>query len=127
MNIDVATQRVQKGKTSFMPAIPDVMTTAWTLYHQDTRLCRPSTAAARRKWFARALSRAWRWARQQATEATKTEDQSRAERIANLWLELLRIDARPFGMSIARDRATMMEEIHHLSAKSLVSVAQMAA
>jgi hypothetical protein len=127
MTIDVAAQRVQKGKTSFMPAISDVMTTAWTLYRRDTRLCRPSTAVARRKWFARALSTAWTWARQQATESTKTEDQSRAERIANLRLELLRIDARPFGMSIARDRAMMMEEIRHLSAKSLVSVAQMAA
>ncbi|UWU19656.1 hypothetical protein QA648_09650 [Rhizobium sp. CB3171] len=110
-----------------MHARSEVMTTAWTLYRRDTRLRRPSTAAARRQWFARALSTAWTWARQQATDATKTEDQSRAERIANLRLELLRIDARPFGMSIARDRAMLMEEIHHLSTTSLVSVAQMAA
>ena len=110
-----------------MPAKSDVMTTAWTLYRRDTRLLRPSTAAARRRWFARALSTAWTWERQQATDATKTEAQSRAERIANLRLELLRIDARPFGMSIARDRAMLTEEILHLSAKSLASIAQMAA
>jgi len=110
-----------------MPAKSDVMTTAWTLYRRDTRLCRPSTAATRSKWFAHALLTAWTWARQQATDATKTEDQSRAERIANLRLELLRIDARPFGMSIARDRMVLMEEIHHLSAKSHASAAKMAA
>ncbi|PST62353.1 hypothetical protein C9E91_12355 [Rhizobium sp. SEMIA4064] len=119
--------RVQKGKTPRMPSRSDVMTTAWTLYRRDTRLLRPSTAAARRRWFARSLSTAWTWARQQATDATKTEDQNRAERIAGLRLELLRIDARPFGMSIAKDRAMLAEEIHHLSAKSCSSVAQMAA
>ncbi|MBB4569229.1 hypothetical protein, partial [Rhizobium leucaenae] len=110
-----------------MPAKSDVMTTAWTLYRRDTQLRRPSTAAARRRWFARALSTAWTWSRQQATDATKTEDQSRADLIANLRLELLRIDARPFGMSIARDRAMLTEEIHRLSAKSCVSAARMAA
>ena len=117
----------QKEGAYFMPAKSNVMIIAWTLYHRDTQLHRPSTAAGRRKWFARALATAWIWARQQAADATKTEDQHRAERLASLRLELLRIDARPFGMSIAKDRTTLMAEIDHLTAQSSASATRMAA
>ncbi|NTF81716.1 hypothetical protein G6K97_11405 [Agrobacterium rhizogenes] len=100
---------------------------AWTLYHRDTRLRRPLTAAGRRRWFAHSLATAWIWARQQATDATKTEDQHRAERLTGLKLELLRIDARPFGMSIAKNRTALLEEIDLLTAQSSASATRMAA
>jgi hypothetical protein len=118
---------MQKEGAYFMPAKSDVMIIAWTLYHRDTRLHRPSTAAGRRKWFARALAAAWTWAQQQTIDATKTEEQQRAERLTSLKLELLRIDARPFGMSIAKDRTTLKAEIDRLTAQSSVSATRMAA
>lgn len=110
-----------------MLAKSDVMIIAWMLYRRDTRLHRPSTAAGRRKWFARALATAWTSAQQQAIDATKTEEQHRVERLASLRLELLRIDARPFGMSIAKDRTTLMAEIDRLTARSSTSATRMAA
>lgn len=117
----------QKKGAHFMPAKSDVMITAWALYHRETRLRRPSTAAGRRKWFARALATAWIWAQQQAADATKTEDQHRAERLTSLRLELLRIDARPFGMSIAKDRSALTAEIDRLTAKPSILATRMAA
>ncbi|WP_153365162.1 hypothetical protein [Rhizobium sp. ICMP 5592] len=110
-----------------MPAKSDVMIIAWTLYRRDTRLHRPSTAAGRHKWFASALATAWTWAQQQTIDANKTEEQHRAKQLTDLKLELLRIDARPFGMSIAKDRTTLMAEIDRLTAQSSTSATQMAA
>jgi hypothetical protein len=110
-----------------MPAKSDVMIVTWALYHRDTRLRRPPTADGRRKWFAHSLATAWIWALQQATDATKTEDQHRAERLTSLKLELLRVDARPFVMPIAKDRTTLMAEINRLTAQSSASATRMAA
>jgi hypothetical protein len=122
-----APKGTQKEDAYFMPAKSDVMIIAWTLYRRDTRLYRPSTAAGRRKWFAHALATAWTWAQQQTIDATKTEEQHRAERLTGLKLELLRIDARPFGLSIAKDRTTPMAEIDRLTAQSSTSATRMAA
>lgn len=126
MNV-VSQMDTQTKGACFMPAKSDVMIIAWALYHPDTRLRRPLTAAGRRRWFAHSLATAWIWARQQATDATKTEDQHRAERLTGLKLELLRIDARPFGMSIAKDRTALLEEIDLLTAQSSASATRMAA
>ncbi|EJK79457.1 hypothetical protein [Rhizobium sp. AP16] len=127
MNVVPQWVDTQTKGARFMPAKSDVMIIAWTLYHRDTRLRRPRTAAGRRRWFAHSLATAWIWAREQATDATKTEDQHRAERLTGLKLELLRIDARPFGMSIAKDRTTLMAEIERLTAQSSASATRMAA
>lgn len=91
-----------------------IMSEAWAIYRRETRMSRPTYVKDRRKLFARCLRTAWAWAKQSVAESLKTLQQRAAERVQELTLELMRIDARPWGMRshrIADDRAEIASEL----------------
>ncbi|KAA0698535.1 hypothetical protein DTW90_12060 [Neorhizobium sp. P12A] len=88
---------------------------AWSIYRRETTGCRPKFAKDRRKLFARCLRTAWAWAKHRIAESLKTLEQRAAERVQELSLELMRIDARPWKMHVIADRATILSEIANLS------------
>jgi hypothetical protein len=94
--------------------IRSIMTEAWAIYRRETRTSRPSHAAGRRKLFAQCLRTAWAWAKQRIAEAKKSMQQRAADRVQELTLELMRIDARPWKMRTAADRSAVLFEIETL-------------
>ncbi|MDR9808230.1 hypothetical protein [Rhizobium hidalgonense] len=91
-----------------------IMSLAWKLYRRDWAHCRPANAAAHRKSFSRCLKSAWMTAKFEAAEARKTIGQRAADRVQELTLELMRIEARPLKMTIAADRRAIQAEIQSL-------------
>ena len=93
-----------------------IMRDAWAIYRHMTRSARPSTAAGRRNWFARALRGAWETAKQAAAEALKTASQRAAERVAVLKAEIFALDCKPFGIRIGAERTVLSTELATLEA-----------
>jgi len=91
-----------------------IMTMAWKLYRRDWVNSRPASAEARRKSFSRCLKSAWMTAKFEVDEASKTIKQRAADRVQELTLELMRIEARPLKMTIAADRRAIQAEIQTL-------------
>ncbi|TQX88458.1 MULTISPECIES: hypothetical protein [unclassified Rhizobium] len=91
-----------------------IMSEAWAIYRRETRLSRPTYAAGRRKLFAQCLRTAWAWAKQRIADAKKTMRQRAADRVQELTIELMRVDARPWKMRIAGDRQAVLAEIEML-------------
>ncbi|NEH52963.1 hypothetical protein GR210_29775 [Rhizobium leguminosarum] len=95
-----------------------IMAHAWKIYRRDWANARPADAQARRKSFSRCLKSAWMTAKWNAGEALKTLQQRAADRVRELTCELMRIDARPWGLRSYRttaDRAAVVSEIAKLS------------
>ncbi|MBX5008740.1 hypothetical protein HJB67_01880 [Rhizobium lentis] len=93
-----------------------IMSLAWRLYRRDWAHCRPANAATHRKSFSRCLKSAWMTAKFEAAEAHKTIKQRAADRVEELTLELMRIEARPLKMTNAADRRAIQAEIQTLRA-----------
>lgn len=83
-----------------------IMRDAWSIYRRRWSGVRLATVAARRKAFADALRNAWAWARQAIEESQRTTAQRAAARVAELNAELMRLDARPWGMRSHRTEIT---------------------
>jgi hypothetical protein len=92
-----------------------IMSEAWAIYRRKTSMCRPTFAADRRKVFAHCLRTAWVWAKQRIAESLKTLQQRAAERVRELTLELMRIEARPWGMRSFRSADTRAELVAEIS------------
>ena len=94
-----------------------VMRAAWMTYRRRYGfLC----LGFSREEFRSALREAWREARKALAKAVALARMTVAEiadRVAMLSFELMRIDARPWGMSIADDRAEVLAEITGLEAE----------
>ncbi|MBO9100327.1 MULTISPECIES: hypothetical protein [unclassified Rhizobium] len=94
--------------------IRNIMTEAWAIYRRETRSSRPSHVEGRRKLFAQCLRTAWTWAKQRIADGKKTMQERAAERVQELTIELMRVDARPWKMRIAGDRQAVLAEIKML-------------
>jgi hypothetical protein len=95
-----------------------IMRDAWSVYRRNWRGCRPATEALRRKEFGKALKAAWAWAKQEQMEARMSLAQKAANRVHDLTNELMRLDARPWGMRGYRwenGRSAIQAEISMLS------------
>ncbi|MGR9169611.1 hypothetical protein [Rhizobium sp. KDH_Rht_773_N] len=88
-----------------------IMSLAWKLYRRDWANCRPANAEARRKAFSRCLKSAWMTAKYEAAETLKTVQQRAADRVQELTLELMRVDARGWRQSTLADRRNLQAEI----------------
>ena len=91
-----------------------IMAEAWSIYRRDTLNSRPKFARDRRKLFAHCLRTAWAWVKQRIADSLKTLQQRAAERVQELTLELMRIDARPWKMRTLSDRRDIQAEITNL-------------
>jgi hypothetical protein len=109
---NTAVPAAAEGMPKFSPAA--IMTEAWSLYRRETTGCRPKFARDRKKLFARCLRTAWAWAKHRIAENMKTLQQRAAERVQELTLELMRIDARPWKMKTVADRRAVQAEIDTL-------------
>lgn len=101
-----------EGMTKF--DLGRIMGMAWKFYRRDTALARPANAAARRKAFSRALKSAWMTAKYKIAEARKTVQQRAADRVQELTTELMRDDARGWGVAGSADRLAVLVEISSL-------------
>lgn len=88
-----------------------IMSLAWKLYRRDWSNARPANAQARRKSFSRCLKSAWMTAKHEAAEALKTVQQRAADRVQELTLELMRVDARGWLQSTTANRSSLQAEI----------------
>ncbi|TBH34687.1 hypothetical protein ELG66_01510 [Rhizobium leguminosarum] len=88
-----------------------IMTLAWKLYHRDWANARPANAQAHRKSFSRCLRSAWMTAKHHAAEALKTVQQRAADRVQELTLELMRVDARGWQQSTTANRRSLQAEL----------------
>ncbi|TNM66481.1 hypothetical protein [Aliirhizobium smilacinae] len=76
-----------------------IMRDAWSIYRRIWGgSCRPANEQVRRKELAKALRNAWALARQARAAAAKTLAEKAADRVRELTAELMRLDARPWGM-----------------------------
>ena len=91
-----------------------IMSEAWAFYRRETRMSRPSRPNDRKKLFAQCLRAAWAKAKRVLIETAKTMAQRAAERVQELTLELMRIDARPWKMRVTGDRQAVLAEIETL-------------
>ncbi|MDC9808425.1 hypothetical protein [Rhizobium binxianense] len=88
-----------------------IMSLAWKLYRRDWANARPANAQARRKSFSRCLKSAWMTAKHEVAEALKTIQQRAADRVQQLTLELMRVDARGWRQSTTANRRSLQAEI----------------
>lgn len=92
-----------------------IMSDAWMLYRRNfTAHSRPAGKERRRRAWKAALRNAWMWARQARVEALKSVAEKAADRVRELTAELMRIDARPWGMSsyqAVESRSVLIAEI----------------
>jgi hypothetical protein len=91
-----------------------IMNEAWAIYRRETRTSRPTRLVDRKKLFARCLRSAWANAKHRIAEAAKDMTTRAAERVQELTLELMRIDARPWKMRVSADRQSVLAEIEAL-------------
>ena len=85
-----------------------VMRLAWEIYRKRFGGERD---AARRRWaFSLSLKSAWMTVKWEAKEAAKSAEQKRADEIAALRLEVLRIAATPFRMRLDNDRYDRLQQ-----------------
>lgn len=95
-----------------------IMRDAWRIYRKRWSGGRPANEQARRTQFAMALKNAWVWAKEAEVEARKSLAEKAADRARELTNELMRLDARPWGMRshlIAADRSAIIAEINTVS------------
>lgn len=88
-----------------------IMAHAWRIYRRDWANARPANAQVRRKSFSRCLKSAWMTAKWKVAEVLKTIQQRAADRVLDLTTELMRVDARPWRMRTAADRADILNQI----------------
>ncbi|MCZ3380394.1 hypothetical protein [Rhizobium sp. AG207R] len=110
-------QAAAEGMPKFNRAA--IMAEAWAIYGRETLTSRPTFARDRRKLFAHCLRTAWAWAKRRVADSLKTLQQRAAQRVQELTLELMRIDARPWKMSTLADRRTLQAEIDVLQAGAI--------
>jgi hypothetical protein len=91
-----------------------IMNEAWAIYRRETRTSRPTRLIDRKKLFASCLRAAWAIAKHRIAEAAKSMAQRAADRVQELTLELMRIDARPWKMRVTGDRQALQAEIANL-------------
>jgi hypothetical protein len=94
--------------------VRNIMTEAWAIYRRETRTSRPTRVVDRKKLFASCLRAAWAIAKHRVAEAAKDMTQRAADRVQELTLELMRIDARPWKMRVTADRQAVLAEIEAL-------------
>ncbi len=86
-----------------------IMRLAWEIYRK--RFGGENRDAASRRWaFSLSLKSAWMTVKWEAKEAVKNAEQKRADEIAALRLEALRIEATPFRMRIDNDRYDRLQQ-----------------
>lgn len=93
-----------------------IMSEAWAFFRRETRMSRPSRTSDRKKLFAQCLRAAWAGAKRTLVEASKNLAQRAADRVQELTIELMRIDARPWKMRVVADRQAVLAEIETLNA-----------
>ncbi|NEJ83288.1 hypothetical protein GR268_43220 [Rhizobium leguminosarum] len=89
-----------------------IMSLAWKLYRRDWANALPANAQARLKSFSRCLKSAWMTAKHEAAEALKTVRQRAADRVQELTLELMRVDASGWQQSTTASRRSLQAEIN---------------
>ena len=95
-----------------------IMRDAWSTYRRNWRGCRPATEAIRRKELGKALKAAWVSAKQEQAEDRKSLPDKATDRVRELTNELMRLDARPWGMRShhsAAERAVIAAEINAIT------------
>ncbi len=89
------------------------------LYRRNfTSYSRPAGKEGCRRAWKQALRNAWMWAKQEVAEAAKSAKQKAADRLAMLKAELMRFDARPWGMRehrVANERSELVSQIDRMS------------
>jgi membrane protein involved in colicin uptake len=113
---NISVQATAEGMSKFDRR--QIMQDAWSIYRRQWIDCRPANEATRKKSFAQALRNAWMWAKHAVAEAQKSLAEKAADRVRELTAELMRIDARPWGMRshrTAEARDAIQAEITQMS------------